>query len=89
MKKVSGKTHTQEQLNAWANQNNPNNKAYRANSNNHSNQLNPNRKTHQQMHNAERRYQKLGIFSSSGAPPMDLKISRMVWLTIPSTFSAW
>ena len=35
MKKVSGKTHTQEQLNTWANQNNPNNKAYRANSNNH------------------------------------------------------
>ena len=60
MKKVSGKTHTQEQLNAWANQNNPNNKAYRANSNNHSNQLNPNHKTHQQRHNAERRYQKLG-----------------------------
>ena len=44
MKKVSGKTHTQEQLNAWANQNNPNNKAYRAKSNNHSNQLNPNQR---------------------------------------------
>ena len=29
--KVSGKTHTQTQLNDWANQNNPNNKAYRAN----------------------------------------------------------
>lgn len=61
MKKVSGKTHTQEQLNAWANQNNPNNKAYRANFNNHSNQLNPKHKTHQQRHNAERRYQKLCI----------------------------
>lgn len=61
MKKVSGKTHTQEELNAWANQNNPNNKAYRANSNNHSNQLNPNHRTHQQKHNADRRYQKLDI----------------------------
>ncbi len=46
MKKVSGKTHTQEQLNAWANQNNPNNKAYQANLNHHSNQLNPNHKTY-------------------------------------------
>lgn len=60
MKKVSGKTHTQEQLNAWANQNNPNNKAYRAKSSNHSNQLNPNR-THQQSHNAKRRYPKTGF----------------------------
>ena len=58
MKKVSGKTHTREQLNTWANQNNPNNKSYRAKLNNHSNQLNANR-THQQKHNAQRRYQKL------------------------------
>ena len=58
-KKVSGKTHTQEHLNTWANQNNPNNKAYRAELNNHSSQLNPNR-THQQKHHAQRRYQKLG-----------------------------
>ena len=56
MKKISGKTHTQEQLNAWANQNNPNNKAFRAKSNNHSNQLNQKHKTHQQKHNAQRRY---------------------------------
>ena len=27
---VSGKTHSQQQLNAYANQHNPNNKAYRA-----------------------------------------------------------
>ena len=27
---VSGKTHTRQQLNAYANQHNPNNKAYRA-----------------------------------------------------------
>ena len=30
-KKVSGKTHTKEQLDDWANQHNPNNKAYKAN----------------------------------------------------------
>ena len=29
-KVVSGKTHTKQQLNDYANQNNPNNKAYRA-----------------------------------------------------------
>ncbi len=55
-KKVSGKTHTKEQLDNWANQNNPNNKAYRSNANNHANQLNPNRKTHQQIHNSNRRH---------------------------------
>ena len=61
MKKVSGKTHIKEQLDNWANQNNPNYKAYRANANNHSNQLNPKHKTHQQRHNADRRYQKMGF----------------------------
>lgn len=30
-KGVSSKTHTQQQLNDYANQNNPNNKAYKAN----------------------------------------------------------
>ena len=30
-KGVSGKTHTQQQLNHYANQHNPNNKAYKAN----------------------------------------------------------
>ncbi len=54
-KKVSGKTHTKEQLDNWANQNNPNNKAYRANANNRANQLNPKHNTHQQRHNATRR----------------------------------
>ena len=39
---VFGKTHTQQQLNSYANQNNPNNNAHRANNNNHANQLNPN-----------------------------------------------
>ena len=36
-KKSSGKSHTKEQLDNWANQNNPNNKAYNANLNNHAN----------------------------------------------------
>ena len=39
---VSGKTHTQQQFNHYANQHNPNNSAYRANNKNHSNQCNPN-----------------------------------------------
>lgn len=54
-KKISGKTHSKELLDNWANQNNPNNKAYKANVDNHSNQLNPNHKTHQQFHNSRRR----------------------------------
>lgn len=33
-KGVSSKTHTRQQLNDYANQNNPNNKAYRANKQN-------------------------------------------------------
>ena len=41
-KGVSGHTHTQGQLNHYANQNNPNSAAHRAESNNHSNQMNPN-----------------------------------------------
>ena len=44
MGKVSGKTHTKEQLDNWANQHNPNNKAYKANADNHSNQKNPKQK---------------------------------------------
>lgn len=56
MGKVSGKTHAKEQLENRANQNNPNNKAYRANNNNHANQLNPNHKTHQANHQGDRRY---------------------------------
>ena len=53
--KVSGKTHSQAQLNNYANQHNPNNKACVANRNNHANQLNPTGKTHQQIHNSQRR----------------------------------
>ena len=65
-KKVSGKTHTKEQLDNWANQNNPNNKAYRSNANNHADQLNPNRKTHQQIHNSNRRHK--GLILPDWAP---------------------
>ena len=39
---VSGHTHTQQQVNHYANQHNPNNNAYQANLNNHANQCNPN-----------------------------------------------
>jgi len=47
-KGVSGHTHTQSQLNNYANQHNPNNSASRANANNHSNQLNPNNSAYHQ-----------------------------------------
>ena len=46
---------TKEQLDNWANQHNPNNKAYQANADNHSNQKNPKHKTHQAIHNSNRR----------------------------------
>ena len=39
---VSGYTHTQEQLDHYANQNNPNNHEYWDDLDNHANQLNPN-----------------------------------------------
>ena len=39
---VSGHTHTQSQLNSYANQHNPNNHAYQADRDNHANQCNPN-----------------------------------------------
>lgn len=55
MGKVSGKTHTKEQLNHWANLHNPNNKAYRADADNRADQMNPNHRTHQRTHNANRR----------------------------------
>ena len=53
--KVSSKTHTQAQLNNWANQNNPNSQAHKANANNHSNQMNPNNKAYRQVHNVTTR----------------------------------
>ena len=47
MSGVSNETHTQEQLDHYANQNNPNNDAYQANQDNHANQLNPNNSAYQ------------------------------------------
>ena len=44
---VSSYTHTQQQLNHYANQHNPNNSAYQANNNNHANQCNPNNSQYQ------------------------------------------
>ncbi len=41
-KGFSGNTHTQQQLDDYADQNNPNNDAYQADLDNHSDQLNPN-----------------------------------------------
>lgn len=38
-KKVSSKTHTKQQLDNYANQNNPNSKAYKANVDNHNKQI--------------------------------------------------
>ena len=44
MSKISGKTHSQSQLNNYANQKNPNSKEHKANQDNRANQLNPNTK---------------------------------------------
>lgn len=41
-KGVSGSTHSQNQLDSYANQHNPNNNAYKADRDNHANQCNPN-----------------------------------------------
>ena len=40
--RVSGYTHTKKQLDDYANQNNPNNRAFQANLDNRANQCNPN-----------------------------------------------
>lgn len=48
---VSGHTHTQKQLDAYANQNNSNNPAYWANLDNHANQCNPNNERYEQSRN--------------------------------------
>lgn len=39
---VSGSTHTQQQQDDYANQNNPNNQAYQDDADNHADQSNPN-----------------------------------------------
>lgn len=54
-KKVSGKNHTKKQLDAWANRNNPNNKAYSARLDDHAKRPETRKKTHAQIHNAQRR----------------------------------
>lgn len=41
-KGVSGNTHSQSQVNSYANQHNPNNSACQAGKDNHANQCNPN-----------------------------------------------
>lgn len=41
-KGVSGHTHSQQDLDHYANQSNPNHAAYQADLDNHANQLNPN-----------------------------------------------
>ena len=51
---VSGKTHTQAQLNHYSNQNNPNNSAYQANRDNHANQCNPNNSAYEQSRIGEK-----------------------------------
>ena len=55
MGKISGKTHTKEQLDNWANQNNPNNKAYKANMDNRSKQLNPKSKAYRANQKSHRK----------------------------------
>ena len=44
---VSSYTHTQQQLDVYANQHNPNNQAYQDDLDNHSNQCNPNNPNYQ------------------------------------------
>ncbi len=44
---VSSYTHTQQQLDAYANQHNPNNQAYLDDLDNHANQCNPNNANYQ------------------------------------------
>ncbi len=46
-KGVSSKSHSQSQINNYANQKNPNSFEFRSNANNHSNQLNPNNNNYQ------------------------------------------
>jgi hypothetical protein len=44
---VSGHTHSQSQLDHYANQHNPNNEAYQANLDNHADQMNTNNERYQ------------------------------------------
>lgn len=49
---VSGHTHSQAQLNHYANQNNPNNSAHQSSRDNHANQCNPNNKEYEHSRNS-------------------------------------
>jgi hypothetical protein len=51
---VSSKTHTQQQVNHYANQKNSNNAAYKANNDNHANQCNPNNSNYQGYQNGNK-----------------------------------
>ena len=51
---VSSRTHTQQQINHYANQHNPNNSAHQANNNNHANQCNPNNSNYQGYQNSKK-----------------------------------
>ena len=56
MSKISSKTHTKQQLDNYANQHNPNNKAYWADHNNRKNQ-NTCQQSHTRRHNKTRKGQ--------------------------------
>ena len=50
---VSSHTHTQQQLDDYANQHNPNNHAYRDDLNNHADQCNPNNDTYEKSRHSD------------------------------------
>ena len=54
--RVSGSTHSKEQLNHYADQHNPNNNAYQAKRDNHSNQCNPNNKEYNHSRNSGQKH---------------------------------
>ena len=51
---VSSYTHTQQQLDDYANQHNPNNQAYQDDLDNHANQCNPNNDAYYESRNEEK-----------------------------------
>ena len=55
---VSSYTHTQRQLDNYANQHNPNNRAYRDNLINHSNQCNPNNSAYYESRGVNKKKEK-------------------------------
>lgn len=61
-KRVSCYTHSQRELDNYANQHNPNNKAYWANHDNHSNQCNPNNYEYWHSREKDEEYNTAGQF---------------------------